>query len=231
MPLWLTWLTGCFGIITIVAILDEKAVLPRIVAKRPWWLAVLLFIPLTAGAIGLHRHLRNQDILDDQILLPQADVPPDWPEDLPTVIVGGHIVTFRGPRAVLLRQQGEEIIVMERDRGGLLVSAKFFSPEGEIICELVRNRFHLNDDKVFRMEQTLHHLSVWDKQDRQVLNVEYLNPLIIRLSGKFYLQHGRRINFTENGIRLDGREFLGKNRTKIFIGREGENHPGAIVIE
>ena len=96
---------------------------------------------------------------------------------------------------------------MDRSQGGLLLSAQFFDKDGDIICRIRDNKFTLNRDKVFDIDQTPHALTVFDKQDRKVFVLDFVNDRAVKLLGDFFVRDGVRILITENMLKYKGFEF------------------------
>jgi hypothetical protein len=70
---------------------------------------------------------------------------------------------------------------------GLAVSAKVFSQDSRIVAEVVDNEFHINPNNFFRRERPdKHTLIVYDQQGREALNIRFLNPSSVRVSGIFF---------------------------------------------
>jgi hypothetical protein len=111
------------------------------------------------------------------------------------------------PRTVLA-QGDEPMIVIDKQNSNAWVSAKFFDQTGTIICEIVRNHFHLNEGNprgnVFRKEITPHKLIVFDYEAKPVLEVEFVNPRTFRLLGDFYLRRGVHVVITPEKLILGG---------------------------
>lgn len=63
-----------------------------------------------------------------------------------------------------------------------------------LCVNIVKNRYHLNSDKCFRPDLvTPHHLTVFDKQARPALDIEYINNRTVKILGDFYFRNGRHV--------------------------------------
>jgi|GEM_PF-5370129 len=105
----------------------------------------------------------------------------------------------------------------------LLISvAKFFSRDGKIVAELKDNKFYINPNNYFRQERPSDHiLKVFDQQAQEVLNVEFINPQVIKLLGIFYLPNRAPIIIKDSmqilgGIQMSNNCF-GENNVGIHL--------------
>lgn len=88
----------------------------------------------------------------------------------------------------------EDILILGKEKGRLWVSAKFFNKNGNIICELVKNRIHLNHDELFRIEKTPSRLTVFDKRAKVALDIEFTTSVSARLLGEFWIREGLKVS-------------------------------------
>lgn len=116
----------------------------------------------------------------------------------------------------------KQLLVINKESEKITVSAKFFNRDGKIVAELKDNKFDINPNNYFRIERPNDHiLIVYDQQATQILNVEYLNPSVIKLLGIFYLPNRSPIIINEDwqtygGIKMSGNCF-GNNRVDIHL--------------
>jgi hypothetical protein len=95
---------------------------------------------------------------------------------------------------------------------GLLLSARFFDKDGDLLCVIVRNEFKRDDDKSFYIDGNPHQLVVHNKQGDAVIDVEFIdlvNGPGLRVAGNFYLSNGKpfiadKSAVTVGGIKLSG---------------------------
>ena len=148
----------------------------------------------------------------------------------PAVIPDSAMILFLGnavawtstfPHSVIT-QAGEDLITINRSNDGIVISAKFFDKTGKIVCEIVDNAFHLNNNNVFRMERPPHGLKVFNDEARCVLEVDFINEHAVRFFGDFYLRNGLHVIMTPDQFRLGAGDFSGN----IMGGNSG----GAVYI-
>ncbi|HEV8072005.1 MAG TPA: hypothetical protein VGP76_30095 [Planctomycetaceae bacterium] len=181
---------------------------------------------VNALVIAVFCHLQNQAWLNDAksvdssetsgILIPGNGETPEFrlspiakgkiiiPTSAVFLFLGTDVAwTSTFPHAVI-RQGDEDMILVEKENSGIFISAKIFDKEGKIICQIVRNRFHLNPDNYFRIERSPNRLVVIDKEVRKTLDVEFINTRAIRFSGTFYLRGGLPITLTQEQQQIGG---------------------------
>jgi len=75
--------------------------------------------------------------------------------------------------------------------------------DGKIVAELKENQFHINPSNYYRIEKPNEHaLVVYDAQGNEALNVYFLNPAAIKLTGRFYFPKRQPIIITEDWLML-----------------------------
>jgi len=116
----------------------------------------------------------------------------------------------------------QKLLVINKKGNRITISAKFFNRDNRIVGELKDNRFYINPNNYFRIERPNEHsLIVYDQEDNQAINVEFLNPSTIRLLGRFYLPNRRPIIIDEERQTFGGTEMsgncFGENRVDIHL--------------
>jgi hypothetical protein len=116
-------------------------------------------------------------------------------ENLPPNVVRlylGSLLTWAYKYPFTVISQGtEDLMVINRDNyGDVWLNAKFFDETGKIMCEIVNNRFRRNPGNTWAFRQTPISIAVLNEESRPVVNVEYINPEAIRITGDFYLRDG-----------------------------------------
>ena len=134
------------------------------------------------------------------VLVPGTGATPKSPADSSappgtetTLLLGDADFRFETFPLVVVAQGNEELIVLDKDESGLLFSGKFFDGNGKIICEIVKNTFHLNPNNYFRFDQTPSRLTIFDDEARQILDVDLINKNTMRLTGNFCIRGGDRL--------------------------------------
>ena len=169
---------------------------------RSVWLAgfgvaTILDLGIYSGCLTL-RSFSSSPSPVSNLLLPAND--PDPPnivaakEKVPNmrgdavmkVILGSNIGYTSKDMWVVLRLSGNDLLTMHRDKNGILINAKIFADDGKILAQIKDNEFFINEKNSFRIERPdTHTLIVYDLQAEQALNIQYLNPTLIRVFGIF----------------------------------------------
>jgi hypothetical protein len=84
---------------------------------------------------------------------------------------------------VVFKGRGDDVLVIDRDSSGLLVSFVVFDDAGNLVARLESNRL-IARNPASRVERpNTSNLLVFDAQDTEVLNVQFLNPQAVRITG------------------------------------------------
>jgi hypothetical protein len=117
----------------------------------------------------------------------------------------------------------EPLLVINKQGNNVTITAKFFSRDGKIIAELKENQFYINQNNSYRMVRPNDHsLIVYDEQTNEALNVYFLNPRAIKLTGRFYFPRHHPIIISEEWLMLGNnnkmsRMTFGENRVDIHL--------------
>ena len=119
---------------------------------------------------------------------------------------------FLGSNAVLLitrahmtimQSGGEDLMSVSKETNGLAVSLQVFGQDRTVIAELRKNTFTINPDHGVRRDPAdAHHLVVYDKFHHEVLNLSYLNPSTVKISGEFYTPSGTKVLVSDKDMRV-----------------------------
>lgn len=135
----------------------------------------------------------------------EASPVPQVPEGATALFLGNATVVLKDFPFFLFRSKDRNGLTITSEDGGLLLSAEFFDEHGDIVCEIIRNEFHLNVGKYFRIDDSLPHtLTVKGHQNQEVCKVEFLNKHAIRITGDFYASNGQRVVITRDAISMGG---------------------------
>ena len=89
-----------------------------------------------------------------------------------------------------------------------------------LIGELDKNKLQINEKNAFRVEQTPHSLTVYDKDAKEVFAIRFLNEHAVRLFGDFYSPGGCHVVIDESGVEFGhGRSLssTGLNGTSVVL--------------
>jgi hypothetical protein len=131
--------------------------------------------------------------------------PKTWrpvPDDKFLLILGDFLAWKSGLPMVALMQREEPLIVLNEEPTGMSLSANFFNAEGKIVAEIDRNEIHPNPEKFWRLKKTAHRLTVFNDEAKVVMDVQFLNPLTVKIVGQFFARNGVPVVLSEDGIQL-----------------------------
>ncbi len=84
---------------------------------------------------------------------------------------------------VVFRAGGEDVFVIERDSAGLLISFRVFDDGGNMVARLERNVFIAINAASHVERPSRSNLIVFDDRDTKVLDVQFLNPQAVKVTG------------------------------------------------
>jgi hypothetical protein len=113
------------------------------------------------------------------------------PPDIFFALLGNSAVFDNNFPFVVLRHGDENIITIERDGDGILISAKFYDKDGKMVCELVKNELRTNEKSslFWKSERKAHWLGVFSDEKTAVCEIEFINKNTVRILGDFYAQN------------------------------------------
>lgn len=138
------------------------------------------------------------------------------PPDALRVYLGGNGGYSALDEITVLKVRGIDVVDIRRAPNGLAINAKTSSQDGQIIAEIVDNRFYINPHNFFRMERPDDHsIVVYDRTGRKVLDVRYINSHSIRVLGIFQVPGAPPLIVDENQLSFGGFHSVGS----CFAGR------------
>lgn len=159
------------------------------------------------------------DVLDQLqgLLIPGSE--PDPPDPCPVGMVppgslrmflGKSLGSSNSPNFVVLRLNGEDVLMARRVEKGMAVSAKILSEDGRIVAQLVDNKFYINPENFFSMERPdQHSLIVYDRQGQKVLDLRFLNPTSVSILGVFRHPGALPVVINQDVLMIGGNRFIG----------------------
>jgi hypothetical protein len=91
----------------------------------------------------------------------------------------------------LITYEGEDMLLLERKGGKLFVTAKMFREDEEAYVRIDKNIVTPGSTPpVHETQVSAHRLIVQSTKFKQVLDIEYLNPQAIRITGDFCIRGG-----------------------------------------
>jgi len=84
---------------------------------------------------------------------------------------------------VVLRVHGEDVFILDRDASGLVISFTAFDDGGNVVSRLNRNAFTAINRASYVERLSTSNLIVFDNRDTKVLDVQFLNPQAVKITG------------------------------------------------
>lgn len=154
---------------------------------------------------------------------PSSCNPSDIPKQALKIFLGRSGLAYTtGDSFTFLEVAGKVLLAARRQGKELLVSARIYSRDDRIVAQIEDNRFVINPNNYFRRERPdKHSLVVFDQQDREVLNIEYLNPTTVMITGLFYYPRRKPVRIGMDQLDIMGNLFsdycFGNTQTVIKI--------------
>jgi len=183
------------------------------------------------------KHASSADVPESElqgVLIPANDpIPPNPCPEQPrpgtiAIYIGSSVgyTSAANPYGVLKLDDDVVLSIEKSDDDGLLLNATVRSPDKRIVATIEKNVFHVNPNNYFYIKRPDRHtLIVRDQQNRECLNVRFLNPSAVRVLGVFEFATG---NFP--GIIINETEVLSIEKSVFRNQCLGESE-GAFWIE
>jgi hypothetical protein len=88
---------------------------------------------------------------------------------------------------VVIKIDGQELLSISKKERGIAMSARISSRDERIVTKIIDNKFHINPNNYFRIENERngYSLVVFDQYDNKLIDIYYMNPNAIKIMGKF----------------------------------------------
>jgi hypothetical protein len=124
---------------------------------------------------------------------------PPIPADAMKVFFGNSEAYSTAQHVIVWKIGGEDALVLQKTETGMLVSAKVRGPDGRLIAQVVDNEFFINPHNAFKIEGVgTSSLTVYDDKKERILEIEFLNPRVVKILGTFFGLNGEKITITED---------------------------------
>lgn len=152
------------------------------------------------------------------LLIPATDPSPPTPScldkmppDAVAFYLGNNVIFPNEFPFIVLRVGDEDLLIVHKTPEGLALSATVRSPDNKVVAIIIDNEFYKNPLNYFRREarRDRHTLKVYDQENREVLNVRYLNPSAIKVTGIFRTRRFPPVLVSEDNVISGTREFSG----------------------
>ncbi|HWE96240.1 MAG TPA: hypothetical protein VG269_19915 [Tepidisphaeraceae bacterium] len=102
------------------------------------------------------------------------------------IFLGDTVCFTRKEYQSIIRIAGEHLLAIHHTPNGIAVDATIFGSNHNIVAKVIKNRFYINSNNIFRLETPdSHTLIVYDQQDKEALNIRYLNRSSVQVRGIF----------------------------------------------
>jgi hypothetical protein len=190
------------------------------------WLTVIAIA--FVFAVLLTHAVEEQTELDQPggLLIPANDLRPDnqcnvkMPQGTLAIYLGQSAVWFSeepsllfppGALPAIVTKGGEVLLGIRKDQqNGLSLTSRIKDKDLRLLAEIDDNQFMVNRYSTFSMKRTDHStLVVRDAMGDAVLNVRYLNPTAVRITGKLYFANNRAVEIGETTMTMDSNRING----------------------
>lgn len=104
---------------------------------------------------------------------------------------------------------GQDIIVLTEESGGVFLSANLYREDRRVVAKIVRNQFEINPNNYFKLDRPdRHELNIFDKNNRRVLHVRFLNETTFMVEGVFYGPK-KKVEVTQDEVIVGDSHFSG----------------------
>jgi hypothetical protein len=105
------------------------------------------------------------------------------PKNAVGLYLGNRVSVIAEFPHVVFRARGNDILTIDRASSDLLISFRVFSESGALVARLDRNTFRTKNSIAHVERPDASHLIVFDDSGTQVLDVQFLNPQAIKMTG------------------------------------------------
>lgn len=130
---------------------------------------------------------------------PLASLPSRMPPNAMRVFLGNSEAYSTDGRLVVFKSGDDDLIVLQRTETGMFVSAKVRDRDGGLVAQIVDNQFFINPHDSYKISGAgTNSLIVKDSTGDRLLDVQFVNPLTVRILGTFFGLTGDKISIGED---------------------------------
>ncbi|NOT21311.1 MAG: hypothetical protein HOP22_01105 [Nitrospiraceae bacterium] len=113
------------------------------------------------------------------------------PKEALILVLGTSASYTTASHHTFLQVAGENLLSIDRQEGGITISATLYSRDLKVVAKIRDNEFEVNPSSYFQREASGRHtLVVSDHQGQRVLYVRHINPSAVKILGKFHTAKG-----------------------------------------
>jgi hypothetical protein len=134
------------------------------------------------------------------------------------VLFGSNVGYTKYASLPVVRVAGQNLLAIHRTLAGISIDLKIFADDGKIIVQIEDNKFYINPNNSFRVTNPdPHSLVVFDDMAEKVLDIKFLNPTTIRVSGIFRYRGHEPVRIIEDSAMVE----RGQVRIGCLYGYDG----------
>jgi len=161
--------------------------------ELPWKhrLAVcaVIFVADLAALLSLYRVQKTEALRQEIAPLVAAALPEPVssncpiPRDSVGLYLGNRISVITEFPHVVFRAHGDDVLSIDRQGSDLVISFRVFNESGALVARLDRNIFAAANSAAHVERPDPSNLTVFDDQNTKVLDVQFLNPQALKMTG------------------------------------------------
>jgi len=171
-----------------LAIDKEPSIIKRIIS------VFIIFGVIGTGWVESMRWINNRELLLIYgILIPDNKPNPNIlklctiPNNHFVLILGRYITYTNAFPFTIISLDDKPLVSINKTNDKLSVSGEFYSTDRRIVAQITNNKFTINPNNYFRIERpNFHRLIVYDQYNNLVLDIEFINNLVIKIIGDYY---------------------------------------------
>lgn len=121
---------------------------------------------------------------------PGLELPGGVPENTITLLLGDNlaVLTARSDGNYIFSREGEPFLSMAVGENGMLITTTVLDSTNSDIVKIIDNEFKASNERAFNPKQPDEYsLVVRDSEGIEVLNIRFLNPDTMRITGRFHI--------------------------------------------
>jgi hypothetical protein len=157
--------------------------------KQRFAVGMLVLVADLAALLYLYRVNAARELKEQVAPLIAASLPQPVSSNCPipkntvALYLGNRVSVITDFPHVIFRVHGDEALRIDRAASDLLITFRVFNDSGALVASLDRNTFTTRSSAAHVERPDASHLLVFDDRGTQVLEVQFLNPQAIKMTG------------------------------------------------
>jgi hypothetical protein len=131
-----------------------------------------------------------------------ATIPETQTKDATRVLFGATGVVALAYPFTALRLDGEDVIVVQKTKQGILISGKLFDSQGKLAAQVVDNHFFVNIKGALSLSHPDAHSLIVSEGSTMLVKIEFINESTIRVLGNLYGPSGTHVEVSPGTFKL-----------------------------